>query len=146
MLVKDEHLQEILPATVNDFFIARSVSTSKGEPSAGPVPGKLPGLDLEPVLNGLNGNWELLRSLLKEFREEYRDAPSDYRKTLEHGDSLGCLAKLHSLKGAAGVMGATRLPDAIADLEIAIKAQADHGHWEVFEAALDELLHGIDAA
>jgi HPt (histidine-containing phosphotransfer) domain-containing protein len=86
-----------------------------------------------------------MKMLLGAFREEYQTAAADYRRLRDAGDLGGCLASLHSLKGAAGMLGATRLPSAIANLEKAIAARDDLPCWDPFTSALNELLDGIQA-
>ena len=105
--------------------------------------GGLPGLDLASALRALNQDRDILKTLLQAFREEYLDAPAELLALREAGDSAQCLARLHSLKGAAGMLGATRLPQAAADLERAIQARADGPQWEAFTSSLRELLDCI---
>jgi len=144
VMTKDETVEEALPLLLENLLgrtapapAAASAPGSKDSPAA------LPGLDLGVALKALNNNSETLKMLLGAFREEYLTAAVDYRKLRDAGDPERCLASLHSLKGAAGMLGATRLPPAIANLEKAIAAKDDLACWAPFTAALNELLDGI---
>jgi CheY-like chemotaxis protein len=141
VMTKDETVEEALPLLLANLL---------GRPAPAPAPeagspAELPGLDLEASLKSLNNNWETMKMLLGAFRAEYQTAAADYRRLRDAGDTGGCLASLHSLKGAAGMLGATRLPPAIASLEKAIAAGDDLPCWDAFTSALNELLDGIQA-
>ena len=149
MLIKDEHLQEALPRLVGELLGARSAATTGAEP---PHPGdsaailSVPGLDIQVALKALNGNTGTLRTLLDAFCEEYQGFAADGRDLCGHGEVQECLARLHTLKGSAGMLGAKRLPAAILALEAAPTAlHPASSEWGEFEAALLELLQGIRA-
>ena len=139
VMTKDETVEEALPQLLADL-LGRAAPAPAAQTG---IPAALPGLDLEHALKSLNNNWATLKMLLDAFREEYLTAGADYRKLRDAGATGACLASLHSLKGAAGMLGATRLPSAIADLEQAIAAKDDLACWPPFTTALDELLEGI---
>jgi CheY-like chemotaxis protein len=132
VMTKDETVEEALPTLLAQLLERPA-----------PVPAALPGFDLAVALRGLDGHWETLRGLLAAFQGEYRTAAADYRELRDAGDTGQCLARLHSLKGAAALLGATRLPAAINTLEDAIAARDDLGCWDPFATALDEVLDGI---
>jgi CheY-like chemotaxis protein len=140
VMTKDETVEEALPLLLADL-LGRTAPAPAARPANRPA--ALPGLDLEVSLRSLNNNWETMKMLLGAFREEYLTAAADYRGFRDAGDTGRCLASLHSLKGAAGMLGATRLPSAIANLEKAIAARDDLACWDPFAAALNELLDGI---
>jgi len=146
-LAKDGAVEETLPP------LLRSLLQDTAEPGpapAAPAPPReaqaaLPGLDLASALKALNQDWDVLKILLRAFREEYLDTPAQLLALRDAGDSRRCLAVLHTLKGAAGMLGATRLPQAAADLERAIQGGTDGPQWDAFQSALRELLDGIEA-
>jgi CheY-like chemotaxis protein len=142
VMTKDETVEEALPLLLANL-LGRPAPVPAEQPAGWPA--ELPGLDLQVSLKSLNNNWETMKMLLGAFREEYQTAAADYRKLRDTGDTVGCLANLHSLKGAAGMLGATRLPSAIASLEKAIAARDDLSCWDTFTSALNELLDGIQA-
>jgi CheY-like chemotaxis protein/HPt (histidine-containing phosphotransfer) domain-containing protein len=144
VLIKDEQVEKALPLRLAELLQGTAPEAVRPGPKhPGFAPPALPGLDLEASLKALNHNWELLKGLLQAFGEEYRTAAGDYRRLREAGDTAQCLAELHVLKGAAGMLGATRLPSAIADLEKAIRSDQDPPCWAAFEACLGEVLGGI---
>ena len=142
VMVKDERVEEALPLFLSEL-LRRPAPGARPRGPERPGPASLPGLDLEACLGALSNNWDLLKGLLQAFAEEYRTAAADYRRIREAGDPGRCLADLHVLKGAAGMLSATRLPSAIAELEKAIRADQDPPFWPAFEASLGELLDGI---
>ncbi len=148
-LVKDEHLQEALPRLVGELLGPRPDGATGMAP---PQPAdaadlSVPGLEVQVALNALNGNRSILHSLLDAFWEEYQGFAADGRSLCGRGDVQECLARLHTLKGSAGMLGATRLPAAIVALEAAPDALDPASRaWGEFEAALLELLQGIRAS
>jgi len=147
MLIKDEHLQETLPRLAGELLGRHPAAATAAEP---PRPGdcpenlSVPGLDVQVALNALHGNRGTLSTLLHAFLEEYQGFAVDGRSLCGRGDVQECLARLHTLKGSAGMLGATRLPAAIIALEAApAELHPASSAWCEFEAALLELLQGI---
>ena len=149
-LVKDERLQETLPRLVGDLLGPRpdgAAGVAQPGPADSAVDLPVPGLDVQVALKALNGNRATLRTLLDAFWEEYQGFAADGRSLCSQGDIQGCLARLHTLKGSAGMLGATRLPATIAALEVAPDALHPASRaWSEFESALLELLQGIRAS
>ncbi len=147
MLIKDEHLQEALPRLVGELLGARPAETTGAEPPHSEDAAAIlsvPGLDVQVALKALNGNRGTLRTLLDAFCEEYQSFAADGRALCGHGEVQECLARLHTLKGSAGMLGAKRLPAAILALEAAPAAlHPASREWGEFEDALLELLQGI---
>jgi CheY-like chemotaxis protein/HPt (histidine-containing phosphotransfer) domain-containing protein len=143
VVAKDEAVEETLPPLL--WRLLRGAAGPGLEAPAAPqgAPDQLPGLDLASALKALNQDRGILKTLLLAFQEEYRNAPAELLVLRNAGDARQCLARLHTLKGAAGMLGATRLPQAAADLERAIQAQADGSHWEAFASSMQELLGSI---
>jgi CheY-like chemotaxis protein len=143
VLAKDGAVEETLPPLLWRLLQGVARPAPAGAGVAQGTPGGLPGLDLEAGLQALGQDWGTLKSLLEAFREEYLTAAADLRGLRDSGAVQPCLAGLHTLKGAAGMLGATRLPSAIADLEQALRDQADGPQWDTFTASLREVLDGI---
>jgi HPt (histidine-containing phosphotransfer) domain-containing protein len=147
MLIKDEHLQETLPRLAGELLSrqpAAATGTVPLPPADAAVDLSVPGLDLQVALNALNGNRGTLSTLLHAFLEEYQGFAADARSLCGQGDIQECLARLHTLKGSAGMLGATHLPAAIKGLEAApATLHPASREWGEFEAALLELLQGI---
>jgi CheY-like chemotaxis protein len=145
VLAKDDAVETALPALLRRLLQGAAPAGPASPGAAQGPPDGVPGLDLASGLKALNQDWNVMKTLLLAFRDEYRTAAAELRGLRDAGETRTCLARLHTLKGAAGMLGATRLPSAIADLERAIQAQAEGSRWEAFAAALQELLDGIGA-
>ncbi len=108
------------------------------------VPLDLPGIDPEIGLRRVGGNHRLLRKLLVEFRADYLDGVQRLRTVLERGDRPEARRLVHTIKGAAGNLGAEPLHRAATALDAELKAnQPDPGHLDTFCRVLDDLLAGL---
>ena len=108
----------------------------------------LAGLDTELGLRRAMGVKSLYVSMLTRFREGRRDTPAMIRAALEAGDLKAAELLIHSLRGLAGQIGATRVP-----LDAGILEQAIHDAQprKVIEAlfvplqdSLGELIDALD--
>jgi two-component system sensor histidine kinase/response regulator len=98
-----------------------SVKTAlKGDPMS---PGVLSiaGIDTERGLKLTGDKLERYESLLREFAKQEAGAVDQMRTALAAGDAATAQRGAHSLKGAAGTLGATALSEAAAKAETAIK-------------------------
>jgi HPt (histidine-containing phosphotransfer) domain-containing protein len=98
-----------------------SVKTAlKGDPIS---PGVLSiaGIDTERGLKLTGDKLERYESLLREFAKQEAGAVEQMRTALAAGDAATAQRGAHSLKGAAGTLGATTLAKAAAKAETAIK-------------------------
>jgi signal transduction histidine kinase/DNA-binding response OmpR family regulator/HPt (histidine-containing phosphotransfer) domain-containing protein len=130
-------------AVARDAFKPQGLSvTDRREPSCGPA-----GFDVQGALQRLGGRKELYIKLLTRFRPEFGDADDTIRQCLETGDIDTAKRTVHSIKGAAGNIGAMALSEASADLERAIagKAQELCARMEHFKKALNLALDFISA-
>ena len=104
------------------------------------------GLDTELGLRRAMGVKSLYVSMLTRFREGRRGTPAMIRAALEAGDLKAAELLIHSLRGVAGQIGATRVPLDAGTLEQAIHEAQPR---EVIEALLiplqDSLGEVIDA-
>jgi signal transduction histidine kinase/DNA-binding response OmpR family regulator len=81
------------------------------------LPGQLPGFDLEKVLELLNGNLAMLKKLLIQFGEKFVGT-ADKLENLIQAKKFGEVeALVHSIKGAAGNLGAVELYNSAQSLE-----------------------------
>lgn len=89
-----------------------------GQPTAGtpPLP-QINGLDLDAGLRRLGGNRQILMRLLKKFSANQSSSLDETRHALSVNDSATAARKLHTLKGTAGSIGATRLQQLAATAE-----------------------------
>jgi two-component system sensor histidine kinase/response regulator len=111
-------------------WIAPRSETSQVEmesPSIPCAPGEdaLPeGLDLEAGLRRASGNREFYVKVLKKFVEKYRDSRIELERMLTENKVPAALEFLHSMRGAAGTLGAVKLERAITDLEALLRSSA----------------------
>jgi GAF domain-containing protein/CheY-like chemotaxis protein len=112
---------------------AASPAEAAGPPHAeAALPASLPGVDLADGLGHLAGNRGAYRRLLLQFGRENR-LPDDLREALAAGDRQAAVRAAHSLKSAAGNLGAKELSRTAAKAEAALTAGKET------PALLDEL-------
>ena len=88
------------------------------------LPSSLPGVDLALGLQRTLGRPELYASLLVRFADQWDDAGTMVGDALASGDASTAQRVAHSVKGVAGMLGATQLQAAAAHLEDLIAARA----------------------
>ena len=133
-------------------WIGRDTGAASSEaetPVSGPaagLPPSLAGLNVERGLNNVGGSSHLYRTLLLDLDRIYGSAPRDLREAYEAGDTKTAARLAHSIRGAAGTLGATELSVASEALELALEAGARAGLPELerrFEASLRVVLDSI---
>ncbi|MCG8615695.1 MAG: ATP-binding protein, partial [Desulfobacterales bacterium] len=95
-------------------------------------------------LEKVGHNVHLFHKLLKDFREDHRDAPGRLARALEKSDCESAVRLAHTLRGAAGNLGARELSDAAARLESALSSTGNHWEYldmfnEAFERVMGEI-------
>lgn len=80
----------------------------------------VPGLDHERGLRLVHGRFDTYARLLRQFAESHAKDMADLRRCLDAGDRTAARLLAHSLKGVAGLLGATRLQTLATELESAI--------------------------
>ena len=122
---------------------ARPSGSGMGSPPAAAAPaasGKavadasfppLPGVDLSDALRRLAGKADLLRRLLRQFRDTHVDFEARYRQARAAGDASTAKRIAHTLKGTSGTLAMPTLRDAAARLE-----SASSGDDESVDAAM----------
>ena len=116
-----------------------------GEAPGIALPDRLSGIDLAVGLRRVGGNRALQRKLLLTFRRDYRDAVERYRRGVEELGGEPARRLVHSIKGAAGNLGAEGLFHAALDLERSLKeGEADAAFEARFGAALKQVLDGLE--
>lgn len=78
-------------------------------------------IDVADGIERLMGNRDLYARMLRRFRREYQDATLPMRTALAGDDSATAHRLAHSLKGAAGMIGAHRLQERASQLERALR-------------------------
>ncbi len=95
-----------------------------------------PALDVEAGLRRTSGSETLYASLLERFIAEYTDLTARCEQLLAAGDYQALKALAHSLKGAAGTLGAIELARRAGAIELS--AAADAGRYAELIDALDQ--------
>lgn len=104
----------------------------------------LPGIDAAMGLCRVRHNRSVFYKLLLDFREDYAQASVRIRQCLDEGDKQQAQRLLHTLKGAAGNLGADELFHTAADLETALRAGAEHDHLhQRFARAMKTVIEGL---
>jgi len=95
--------------------IPAGLATTEPEPE--PAPALADRIDREAALKRLGGNTSLFASLAGRFVEDTVGVMAELRGLLQQPSRNEAARKLHTLKGLAGTMGATRLASLLADME-----------------------------
>ena len=66
-------------------------------------------LEVETGLQQLMGDHDLYRQILRRFRQRYQDSAEQARTELLAGEAVSAQRTVHTLKGAAGMIGAQQL-------------------------------------
>jgi len=101
-----------------------------GEPGIREQLGRLPGLDVDFGLKSVRGRLASYLRLLGKFAESHADDFDLIRQKLRTGQHDDALRLAHSLKGAAGTLGAIAVQQAAAALEAALRQKEDAGEIE----------------
>lgn len=96
-----------------------------------------PVLDAHDGLERVVGDRQLFARMLERFWQEYRHALEELRSCLARQDRDGAHRVAHTLKGAAGMIGAGRVSAAAALVETVVRTS---------EGGLDEALARLEAA
>ena len=101
------------------------------------------GIDTDGALKRLGNKRERYEALLRKFAEKQSGSVVAVRTALAAGDRAGAERELHSLKGAAGSLGAIAIADAAAEVEHSFKINGD---FETLLEKLDKTLAATVAA
>jgi HPt (histidine-containing phosphotransfer) domain-containing protein len=111
-------------------------------PEAARLP-EVPGLNTKEGLLRVAGNEKLYLKLLRQFSKTEIDAAERIASTLAENDRARAERLAHSVKGAAGNLGASAVQNAAANLEKAIASSAPAAEIEVWRASLDDCLSSL---
>jgi len=107
----------------------------------------IPGIDVRAGLKRTGSNRRRYESLLRKFAEQQAGTIASMQVALSKGDAATAERAAHSLKGAAGTLGATPLAEMAAQAETAIKnGQGEREAIRSLSLALDAVLAGLRAA
>ncbi|MCP4047819.1 MAG: response regulator, partial [Gammaproteobacteria bacterium] len=137
---KPLNIQQALATMIRWFSPADSRSMTKSSTITRQTAESLPtltGVDVQLGLQNCGGNQDLYRRLLKRFRDSELDFPERLCGAVQGDDIDAATRHAHSLKGAAGTIGALELQSAAAALEQALINRG--GIDELLEVCLSQL-------
>ncbi|MBC3907719.1 two-component regulator propeller domain-containing protein [Undibacterium umbellatum] len=107
----------------------------------------IPGVDVAPALRRCGQNLDLYLRLLQIFVDSAAATPDKIRLALEKGDRVTAEREAHTMRGAAGNIGATELAEVSTELELAIeKSQENEALIQKFTAVSAGLIHALKQA
>jgi len=112
-------------------------------PTSPPVPVEGHVLQVETGLQQLMGDRELYLQILRRFRQRYPDSGCEARTALENGEPGHAQRIVHTLKGAAGMIGAQQVYVLAAQLEPLCAGPAPA--WSALLAQLEQALRNLIA-
>ena len=102
------------------------------------------GIDTEGALKRLGNKRERYEALLQKFADKQANTVSAVRTAIASGDRVAAERDVHSLKGAAGSLGANALAEAADKAEQSLKAGLENEvALEQLETALEAVIHAI---
>ena len=104
----------------------------------------LPGFQVSEGVNRVGGSVEAYKRLVRKFAENQANAVNEIRSAIQTGDGELAVRTAHSLKGAAGALGAVSVQEAAAQLETELKAGAENADPSLIDALADTLEHTIE--
>lgn len=107
------------------------------------APLTIAGVDVTNALKRTGGNRARYETLLRRFAHQQENAVEAVRHSLSTGDVAAAERASHSLKGAAGTLGAMALADAAAEVETAIRD--GHGIDPALTALSNSLAEAVQA-
>ena len=103
----------------------RNGLSQTSNPASDEAPLEIAGIDVTSALKRTGGNRKRYETLLRRFAQQQAKAVETIRESLSSGDAATAERAAHSLKGAAGTLGATAVSEAAAMAEAAIRTS--HG-------------------
>ena len=115
--------------------IAEAAAAAQTPPGAAVLPMKIEGIDLSAALSRLAHDRALLVRLIRGFVRDFGDWESRFRAALADNDPQSAVRLAHTLKGAAGNIGATQLQSTAGRLEAALA----NGNTDAADESIDAL-------
>jgi CheY-like chemotaxis protein len=106
---------------------------------------ELPGVDARAALDGLMGDEQLYRRLLRMFRDQQGDFESRFRLAHANGDVAAAARLAHDLKTLAGTLALKGVEQAAAALEQACGSQARDADVDALAQQVAKLLDPVIA-
>jgi two-component system, sensor histidine kinase and response regulator len=104
-----------------------------------------PAIDVAAGVARLNSDAEMFGRVLRRFAESFAETPDEVRAALHRHDDEGAVRLAHTLKGAAGTIGAGMLQEAALRLEQSLRSGTDDcgGLLDVMATELQRVLREI---
>lgn len=128
------------------FPLTAATPPRDGAAAVDPLGPAIAGIDMSEASRLLDGNARLFEVLLSRLEPQVAGIAADLRADLAAGEPEKAGRRLHSFRGAAGNLAATRACALATELELALKAHRDEdwpGLLERFEAELATLLAAL---
>ena len=107
----------------------------------------VPGLDVAPALRRCGNSLDFYLRLLQIFVDSAAEAPAKIRAYLQQGDRAAAEREAHTMRGAAGNIGAVQLAAVATELELAIeKSTEDEALLTDFTETSAELIAALKLA
>jgi signal transduction histidine kinase/CheY-like chemotaxis protein len=97
----------------------------------------IPGLDTNAGLHVVSGRWTAYKRILKLFGNTHRDDPTRLREALDAGQLEEVRSLAHALKGSAGNIGALRLQELAAAIELPVKRGLENAPLLIRQPLID---------
>jgi CheY-like chemotaxis protein len=160
--IDPEELFRVLAHWVKAKGLEGGSRPAKSGPAATPAPGNrsdaaqetfpsLPGFDVEEALSRVRGNRELYGRLLRDLAQEHAGDAHAVKDALAGKDTELAHRLVHTLKGLAGNLSATRLHQAARELDALVRdpsvgSNERRGALALLERTLAEAVATINAA
>ncbi|MEQ9364048.1 MAG: response regulator, partial [Leptospirales bacterium] len=124
--IHPEHLFHTLAGFIKLGRGARPTGPASGEKRATNIESDgvsdVPGISLSDALRRLQGNREILDSLLREFSRDYEDFAQEIRRAIQNKDLETAVNHCHTLRGVAANLSMSALAQRAEDLETELRA------------------------
>jgi PAS domain S-box-containing protein len=135
----DEHLSK----PVDPHLLVEAVEALVGAAEAQP---DLPGVDMNDAMTRLGGNYDLLKMVYDDFREQYSDAAATMAELIMARSFTDAAGLAHTVKGVAGNIGAKRIAAVAKAIELDLMGGGDAaGMVDELRSALAELSDSVPA-
>ena len=139
--IDPENLILSLRANVDALKETAPAPAKADEPPAAGSPAadlqqQFPNLDIQGGMKRLGGSWDIYREVLEQYCQHYAKIVPEIRETANAGDYSAAQKTAHSLKGAAGNIGAILLFKAAETLDKELRKDAPEH--------LDDLIDDLD--
>jgi len=113
------------------------------------LPSKLPGINIQDALNGLNIGRDVFKRILMGFLDNNKDTIKKIKEAFDKKDRATLLLLAHTLKGSAANIGADDLQEAALKLEAASREETGkpvaYSLIENVETTLNQLLKSLQS-